>query len=84
MSAANSLRTVIAALIRARLARGWSLARVGRELGVSGQAVGQWEAMSRLPCTENLFRWLEILGFEIAPTESGAFAATIKPEVSHA
>lgn len=62
MSAALDLMRTIKALHQARLDEGASLEVVARRIGVSAQALDQWERRQVLPRPEHVFAWATAFG----------------------
>lgn len=58
----NSKRFNGAALTRLRKKHLWSKACLGRQVGVSGTAVGTWESGERDPAYSTVIRLAEVLG----------------------
>lgn len=59
------MREVIEKLKAARSARGWSAKRVGEVLGVTPQAVANWERGDREPGWDVVQKWAAVLGVEV-------------------
>ncbi|PWR17705.1 helix-turn-helix domain-containing protein [Zavarzinia aquatilis] len=68
MSAARALFAVVTALAQARLEKGLTLEAVASRVGVSAQALDQWERRQVMPRLENLFGWARALGMTIRVT----------------
>jgi DNA-binding XRE family transcriptional regulator len=57
---------IIAALIAERKRRGWSCGDIARKIGVSRQAVNYWESGQTDPRLICLYRWADVLDFDLA------------------
>lgn len=68
MSAARALFGVVTALAQARLEKGLTLEAVASRVGVTAQALDQWERRQVMPRLENLFGWARALGMTIKVT----------------
>jgi len=76
MSAALDLMRTIKALHQARLDEGASLEVVARRIGVSAQALDQWERRQVLPRPEHIFAWAKAFGKRLALVDVGAAVAS--------
>ncbi|WP_165837799.1 helix-turn-helix domain-containing protein [Zavarzinia aquatilis] len=68
MSAARALFAVVTALHKARLEKGLTLEAVASRVGVTAQALDQWERRQVMPKLENFFGWARALGMTFKVT----------------
>lgn len=76
----ESMQTIGELLKKARTGRGMSQDSLGQALGVSRQAVGQWESGTTAPTLENLVAAFSVLGADL-PEAIRAAAETTHPEL---
>ena len=67
MKAGDMLTSVIRKLTRVRVAKGITQKTIANYLGVSKQAVSQWEDGANIPTANNLFKWAGFLEVDIIP-----------------